>query len=73
MLKERNLLPARRRLAPIAEAAAVIDCHPRTIRRRIADGSLAAYRVGPRMLRVDLDEVDQLMRPVPTAAQAVPA
>jgi excisionase family DNA binding protein len=38
-----------------------------TVRRRIADGSLTAYRVGPRLLRVDSDDVDALATPVPTA------
>lgn len=56
-----------RRLAGIADAAAYLGCNPKTIRRRIADGTLTAYRFGPRMLRVDLDELDRLLRPVPTA------
>lgn len=38
----------------------------RTLRRRIADGSLPAYRFGPRLLRVKLADLDQLMQRVPT-------
>lgn len=57
-----------RRLAPISRAAAFAAVHPRTIRRRIADGSLTGYRLGTRILRVDLDEVERLLRPIPTAA-----
>ena len=61
-------LPARP--ASIAVAAQQHGVHPRTIRRRIADGSLTGYRFGPHLLRVDLDEVDRLLRPVPTAGTA---
>ena len=39
----------------------------RTLRRRIAGGQLAAYRSGPRVIRVDPDDVDHLMVPIPTA------
>lgn len=37
-----------------------------TLRRRIAEGSVRAYRVGPRILRHDPVDVDQLMVPVQT-------
>jgi excisionase family DNA binding protein len=39
----------------------------RTIYRRIADGSLPAWKFGPRLVRVDLDDVDRLFRPVAAA------
>jgi hypothetical protein len=35
----------------------------------IASGELAGYRVGKRMLRVDLNEVDALLRPIPSARE----
>lgn len=38
----------------------------RTLRRRVACGELAAYRIGPRAIRVDPD-VDRLMVRIPTA------
>ena len=57
-----------RRLATIATAAEYAVCSEKTIRRRIAAGQLTGYRMGPRLLRVDLDEVDALLRPIPTAA-----
>jgi excisionase family DNA binding protein len=38
----------------------------RTIRRWIAEGKLPARRVGPRLLQVDLADVDEMIRPVPT-------
>lgn len=54
-----------RRLVPLAGAAEYASVHPRTLRRRIADGSLTGYRLGPRVIRVDLNEIDQLLAPVP--------
>ena len=58
-----------RRLATLSGAAQYAECNPRTIRRYIAAGRLTGYRMGPRLLRVDLNEVDAvLLRPIPTAA-----
>ena len=51
----------------ITEAAARIGVNTKTIRRRIADGSLVGYRFGPRLIRVDPAEVDALLQPIPTA------
>ena len=59
----------RRRLAPLNDAAAYAGVHPRTLRRRIADGALTGYRMGPRLIRVDLDELDALLRPIPAAGR----
>ena len=58
---------ARRRLGSIADAAEFAGVNPKTIRRRIADGTLNGYRMGPRLIRVDLNELDALLRPIPTA------
>ena len=55
-----------RRYESLAEAAERTGLSTRTLRRRIAEGSLRAYRVGPRILRLDPIEVDQLMVPVQT-------
>jgi excisionase family DNA binding protein len=52
----------------LAEAAAYCDVSSRTIRRWIADGRLSAVRVGPRLLKVDLDELQSLLQPVGGAA-----
>jgi excisionase family DNA binding protein len=51
----------------IADAAVRLRVSTKTIRRRIADGSLTGYRVGPHLIRLDPAEVDALMRPIPTA------
>jgi excisionase family DNA binding protein len=49
----------------MAEAAEYANVHPSTLRRRIADGQLPAYRVGPKLLKVDIEDVEALIRPVP--------
>jgi excisionase family DNA binding protein len=56
-----------RRYGSIAEAADLVGTSTRTVRRRIADGSLTGYRMGPRLIRVDLAELDAMFRPIPTA------
>lgn len=61
-----SAIKSRRRLVSIMQAAEYAACSPKTIRRRIADGSLTGYRMGKRMIRVDLDELDALLRPIPT-------
>ena len=57
-----------RRLVPLDSAADHLGVSPRTLRRRIADGSITGYRMGPRIIRVDLNEVEALLTPIPTAA-----
>lgn len=42
-------------LVPLATAAEDLSVSVKTIRRRIADGSVRAYRIG-RLIRVDLEE-----------------
>lgn len=51
-------------LRPIADAAALYGVSTKTIRRRIADGSLKAHRFGPRLIRIDMAELERLLRPV---------
>lgn len=53
-----------KRLESLSAAAEYADVHPRTIRRYIAAGRLRAYRVGPRLLKVDLADLDALLMPV---------
>ena len=52
----------------LEKAAAYLDTTPRTVRRAIAEGRLTGYRFGKRMLRVDLNEVEAALRPVPAVA-----
>ena len=57
-----------RRLASLDATAKYVGVTDRTLRRWIADGDLTAYRLGRRVVRIDLDEVDQaLCKPVPNA------
>jgi excisionase family DNA binding protein len=56
-----------RRLVGLATAAAYADVSTRTLRRYIAHGRLTGYRVGPRLVKIDLNELDELARPIPTA------
>lgn len=53
-----------KRLVSLQRGAEYVDCAPRTIRRLIADRQLTGYRIGTRMLRVDLNELDALLTPV---------
>lgn len=56
------------RYVPLADGARYATVCTRTLRRWIAAGDLTGYRAGPRLIRVDLNELDSLMRPIPTAA-----
>ncbi len=60
-------LPRQRRYGSIAEAADLVGASTKTIRRRIADGTLTGYRMGPRLIRVDLSEIERVLAPIPTA------
>lgn len=55
---------SQRRLASVAVAAAEADVCTRTIRRWVADGRLSAYRVGPRLIKIDLSELDRAVQPL---------
>jgi excisionase family DNA binding protein len=55
-----------RRYASLSDAAEYLGVNEKTVRRRIADGTLTGYRLGGRLLRVDLNELDQAFRPIPT-------
>lgn len=56
-----------KKLQSLAEAAKYANVHPRTLRRYIASGRLTAYRVGPRLIKVDLNELEAIFRPVGSA------
>lgn len=59
----------RRRYGSIPDAAEYLGVHPATVRQMIADGRLTGYRSGPKLIRVDLNEIDdKLMKPFGGAA-----
>jgi excisionase family DNA binding protein len=54
----------------LEQEAKRLGVHPKTLRRRIAEGRLTAYRMsGSRLIRLNPDEVDALLRPIPTAGR----
>jgi excisionase family DNA binding protein len=55
-------------LIGLQEAAAHCDVSYRTVRRWIADGRIDAMRVGPRLLKVSVTELDKVIAPVGGAA-----
>lgn len=52
----------------VAEFAQLSGVHPRTVRRRIADGTIRAYRFGPRVIRIDPADLDAAFAEIPSAA-----
>lgn len=62
--------PPTGRLVPLVEAAQEFSICTKTIRRRIASGTIAGYKIG-RVIRVDLDELRrELVVPMPSARSA---
>lgn len=57
-----------RKLVSTGAAAAELGVSDKTIRRYIEAGRLPAYKVGPRNIRVDLDDVRALLQRVEPAA-----
>lgn len=54
-------------LISLAVAGERYDLSPRTIRNHIATGRLRAYRLGPRLLKIDVREADRVyLRPLST-------
>lgn len=51
-----------KRYAKMQEVAIYLGLSERTIRAMVADGRLTAYRLGERVIRIDLDEVDDSLR-----------
>ncbi|AEJ92080.1 helix-turn-helix domain-containing protein [Mycobacterium tuberculosis] len=55
------MLPQR---ASIQQVADHLGVSTRTVRNYIADGKLKAVRLGPRLIRIERDSVEALMRPI---------
>ena len=51
----------------LKQAAEWYGVSERTLRRRIAEGQLKAYRVGPRSIRVRAEDLEALALPIATA------
>lgn len=57
-----------RRFEPLSQAARAHRLSIRNLRRGIGAGDLTAYCSGPRVIRLDPDDVDHLMVRIPTAS-----
>ncbi|GAA1543497.1 DNA-binding protein [Nocardioides humi] len=57
------------RKVKLSAASELRGISTKTLRRRIADGSLTGYRLGSRIILVDLDELDALLSPIPSATK----
>lgn len=51
-------------LVNLQEAAERAGVHPKTVRRWISEGRIRGYRMGPRFIRVDLDELAAMLEPI---------
>lgn len=52
----------------ITQTAEFFGVDDKTIRRWIAQGRLKAYRVGPRLIRIDRESITALCKPIGCAA-----
>lgn len=57
----------KRELVTLEVAAQYLGVSPKTVRQWISEGKLTGYRLGNRMLRVDQNELDGLLRPLAAA------
>jgi excisionase family DNA binding protein len=53
-----------RKYVTLSEAADYLGVTPRTVRQMVADSRLRAYKLGDRVVRLRLDEIDAAMQPV---------
>ncbi|MGV4290958.1 excisionase family DNA-binding protein [Trueperella pyogenes] len=57
----------------IKQAAELWGCSEKTIRRRIADGSIKAHRIGKsgRLIRIKADQLEKALAPLPAYSPAL--
>jgi excisionase family DNA binding protein len=48
----------------LPQGANYLGCSEKTVRRYIASGKLRAWRIGPRMIRIDRESLLELARPI---------
>jgi excisionase family DNA binding protein len=56
-------IPAR--LTSITDGAEYANVCRRTVYNWIKEGRITGYRAGPKLIKVDLDELDKLIKPIP--------
>jgi excisionase family DNA binding protein len=57
----------RKRLASVQIGSEETGLSQKAIRRYISTGRIHGYRLGPKLIRIDLNELDELLRPIPAA------
>lgn len=56
-----------RHMAKLPAAAEQYGVSTKTLRRRIADGTITGHRLGKRIILVDLDELERVLHRIPSA------
>jgi excisionase family DNA binding protein len=51
-------------LLAISQVAEATGLSTKTIRRRLADGTLRGVRIGPRAIRIERDSIVELLQPL---------
>lgn len=60
----RNEILAHKKAVDLVRAAEYLGVSIASVRRRIAEGSLPAFRIGPRSIRVYIDDLEALKQPI---------
>ena len=64
---------AARNFASIQAAATIYDVDPVTVRRWISGGLIHGYRIGDRLIKVDLNEINaKIVQEIPAAEREAP-
>jgi len=66
-IPRRNTKAGQRRLLSLGDAAEYLGVNERTLRRMISAGDLPAYRLGSKTIRVDAQDIDDMLNPIPNA------
>lgn len=69
MRKNAHAATATPRYVSIQYASKYLGLTDAGLRKFIAEGRIPAYRLGKRALRVDVQDLDNLLVPLPTASQ----
>jgi excisionase family DNA binding protein len=64
----RNDVLAHKKAVDLVRAAEYLGVSIQSVRRRIAEGRLPAHRIGPRAIRVYIDDLEALKQPIGGAA-----
>jgi excisionase family DNA binding protein len=62
-VSKKNTTKTDDRLVSIADAAAYLGVNVRSVRNMLTDGRLNAYKLGPRVVRLRMSEIDAALEP----------